>query len=266
MMVEPSLAQAVRELAHRAGEAILAVYADESSFATERKDDDSPLTAADRAANEVICAGLAALTPDIPIISEENKHEAYEQRREWTRCWLVDPLDGTKEFVKRNGDFTVNIALIENGRPIFGAVHTPVTGHHAWGIPGQGAWEADGRGAEPRPMRVARFAWADPGLRVVASHSHRTPETDAYIARFQAPEIIARGSSLKFLLVASGQAHVYPRLGPTSEWDTAAAQAIVEGAGGVVLHYETHQPLQYNKPSLLNPWFVVYGKTSDDDR
>ncbi len=259
----PKLLPEVLELARRAGEAILAVYADETAFGTAFKEDDSPLTAADSAANEIICAGLAVLAPEVPIISEENKHEPYEIRAQWRRCWLVDPLDGTREFLKRNGDFTVNIALVEDGRPIFGVVHTPVSGHTAWGLAEQGAWESDGPADTPRSMRAAEFAWADPGLRVVCSSSHQTRETEAYIARFRDPETVSRGSSLKFLLVASGQAHVYPRMGPTSEWDTAAAQAIVEAAGGAVLHYETNRPLQYNKASLLNPWFVVYGIAQD---
>lgn len=235
------------------------IYADESTFAVEQKDDDSPLTAADRAANDLICAGLAQMTPEIPIISEENKRLPYSERQHWSRCWLVDPLDGTKEFLKRNGDFTVNIALIEGGRPVLGIVHTPVTGHIAWAAEGLGAWQRSSINEADLPLRVARFSWADKGLRFVCSRTHLNPETAAYLGRFEAPETISRGSSLKFLLIANGEAQVYPRLGPTSEWDTAAAQAIVEAAGGTVLEYETDQPLRYNKENLLNPWFIAQG-------
>lgn len=240
------------------------IYADESTFAVEQKDDDSPLTAADRAANDLICAGLAELTPEIPIISEENNRLPYSERQNWHRCWLVDPLDGTKEFLKRNGDFTVNIALIEDGRPVLGIVQTPVTGHVAWAAQGLGAWERHAMHEADSPLSVARFSWADKGLRFVCSRTHLNPETEAYLARFDAPETISRGSSLKFLLIARGEAHVYPRLGPTSEWDTAAAQAIVEAAGGKVLGHETGRPLRYNKENLLNPWFIVQGASNSE--
>jgi 3'(2'), 5'-bisphosphate nucleotidase len=250
----------INALAIRAGAAILKVYESES-FEIESKSDASPLTLADRRANDVICAGLKDLTPDIPIISEENREIPYSERSAFERLWLVDPLDGTKEFIKRNGEFTVNIALIENGAPILGCVYVPVTGDLYYAVKGQGAFHTANN--ETRLLQAAEFAMQDPGLKVVCSRSHLNDDTKQFMEKLNAPEIVSRGSSLKFMLIASGKAHLYPRLAPTMEWDTAAAQCIVEEAGGSVIEFVSGQPVRYNKEDLLNPFFVASGKARE---
>lgn len=252
--------------AYDAGQAILKIYA--GDFTVEQKADQSPLTKADLAAHRVICGVLQALTP-FPVLSEESRHAPYAERADWDVFWLVDPLDGTKEFIKRNGEFTVNIALIERDTPVFGVVFTPVTGMLHAGGPGLGAF----RWANPDRDELVEGITADwtrlplPGevpagtLRVVASRSHLNPETEAFIARLGAGyakvDLVSSGSSLKLCLVAEGAADVYPRLAPTCEWDTAAAHAVVLGAGGSVCRHADGRPVVYNKPDLLNPHFVV---------
>ena len=241
-------------VAEEAGAAILSVY--ERDFAVERKADDSPLTEADLASNRVILARLKALTPVVPVLSEESSQVPYEQRRAWPRFWLVDPLDGTKEFVKRNGEFTVNVALIDHGRPALGVVYAPVLRVGYSGVVGDGAlrWQ-DGTDATP-------IHCTPPGerLRVAASRSHANAATEAYLDRLREHwdvEVVSKGSSLKICMVAEGAAHVYPRTGPTMEWDTAAADAVVTAAGGVLLDASDGAPLTYNKADLRNPHFVV---------
>ncbi len=254
------LAKAVVQIARQAGAAIMAVYAKED-FGLELKADESPLTLADQAANEIICAGLRGLPVQYPIISEENKAIPFEERRVFERHWLVDPLDGTKEFIKRNGEFTVNIALIEGGEPVLGVVYVPCFGDAYWAARGQGAFvETAG---EIRRLAAADFRLSDAGLNLVCSRSHLNEDTQAFVDRFASPNLVSQGSSLKFLLLAKGEAHVYPRLAPTMEWDTAAAQAVLEEAGGKVISQETGQALRYNKENLLNPYFVAYGKVND---
>ena len=246
-------------LAREAGEAILEVYA--TDFDVESKHDESPLTQADLASHYCIVAGLTALTPDLPIISEESGLPGFEERGAWQRYWLIDPLDGTKEFVNRNGEFTVNIALIEGGRPVFGVVHVPVQGKTYVGCEGHGAELRVGDDA-PQKIQVA-IASADP-VRVVGSRSHRGASLDAFIDRLGNCDLVPMGSSLKFCVVAEGGADVYPRLGPTSEWDTAAAQAVVEQAGGSVVTLDG-KPMTYNeKEDILNPYFMVIGATDHD--
>lgn len=250
----PSLRQALLPVAREAGAAILDVY--QSDFDVERKDDDSPLTQADLASNRVILAHLKALTPDIPILSEESSGVPYEDRSGWTRFWLVDPLDGTKEFVKRNGEFTVNIALIEDGRPTLGIVYAPVLDVMYSSTAGEGAFRQQA-GADAQPIHTA--AWG-PRLVVVASRSHANDATERYLERLREDheiEVVSKGSSLKICLVAEGAAHVYPRTGPTSEWDTAAAHAVLEHAGGVLVDATEGAPLRYNKRDILNPHFVA---------
>ncbi len=246
----------VARIAAEAGKRILEVY--ERPFDVDHKADDSPLTDADRAAHETIVARLTALTPGIPVLSEESAKIDYRERAGWTRFWLVDPLDGTKEFVKRNGEFTVNIALIENGAPALGVVHVPVTGAAYLGLRGQGAWKEE-RGAR-RNIRVRDYRGGR--ATVVASRSHRGEAVDRFLARLEAREggydTASLGSSLKLCMVAEGAADIYPRLGPTSEWDTAAAQCVVEAAGGQVVALDGRS-LVYNKPDILNPWFLVTG-------
>jgi 3'(2'), 5'-bisphosphate nucleotidase len=256
-----ALAPAVRRIAAQAGAAILAIY-ESGENATTRKQDDSPLTAADLAAHRIICAGLATLTPDIPVLSEEAADIPFATRGGWRRYWLVDPLDGTKEFLSRNGEFTVNIALVEGSRPALGVVHIPVTRLDYWGIPGQGSWRAEAGRAEGKPIHVS--ARTGRVARVVGSRSHRGASLDSFLGKLGPHEMVSMGSSLKFCVLAEGLADVYPRLGPTSEWDTAAAQAVVEGAGGQVLRLDG-RPLDYNaKPELLNPDFVVFGPADVD--
>ncbi len=253
-----SLIPALLEIARQAAAAILDIYHSEADFGVEAKSDDSPLTRADRAANDIICRGLEALAMQYPIISEENKLLPYAERRHWTHCWLVDPLDGTKEFIKKNGDFTVNIALVENGEVVAGVVGIPAMDELYWAVKGEGAFCIKNQAEQP--IEAASFSQHDEGLKIVCSRSHMSPETEAFIAKYNSPNLVSRGSALKFLLLAKGEAHVYPRIAPTMEWDTAAAQIILEEAGGSVLVYETGEPMRYNRENLLNPSFVGYGR------
>jgi 3'(2'), 5'-bisphosphate nucleotidase len=253
-LIDPVVATAVE-----AGDAILEVY--ETNFDVEAKHDDSPLTQADMSAHRCIMEGLKTLAPDLPVISEEGGLPDFEVRSAWRRYWLVDPLDGTREFVKRNGEFTVNIALIDNHRPMLGVVHVPVTGKTYIGCDGRGAEVRNANGAR-QPIRIAVES-ANP-VRVVGSRSHRGASLDAFLEKLGDFEMVPMGSSLKFCLVAEGAADIYPRLGPTSEWDTAAAQAVVEQAGGTVLRLDG-RPLSYNeKADILNPHFVVVGPQDHD--
>lgn len=253
------LLDSVVAIARRAGREILAIYG--SDFTVETKHDHSPLTAADEASHRLIVAELGRLTPGLPVWSEESAGVDYAERSRWQRFWLVDPLDGTKEFISRNGEFTVNIALVHGHEPVLGVVHVPVLGRDYYGGAGAGAYRRDGE-ATARPITVLRPA-ASP-VRVVGSRSHAGHSLDAFLRHLGPHELVAMGSSLKFCLVAEGAADVYPRLGPTSEWDTAAAQAVVEAAGGVVTDLEG-QRLRYNRgPQVLNPHFLVYGDPSRD--
>ena len=254
-----SLIEPVVELAEEAGRAILEVYS--TDFDVHSKDDASPLTQADLASHRCIVARLRTLTPDIPIISEESGLPGFDVRRDWPRYWLIDPLDGTKEFVNRNGEFTVNIAFIEEQRPVLGVVHVPVQSKTYIGCRGVGA-ERREMGRRPAAIRVAATS-AEP-VRVVGSRSHRGDSLDAYLAALGPHEMVPMGSSLKFCVVAEGGADLYPRLGPTSEWDTAAAQAVVEQAGGAVLTLDG-KPMKYNdKEQILNPHFLVIGARDRD--
>lgn len=242
------------DLARRAGDAILDIYG--TDFSVMHKGDDSPLTQADLGSHRIIRDGLAQDYPDIPLLSEESAEFPYATRRDWTRYWLVDPLDGTKEFVNRNGEFTVNIALIERHEPILGVVHVPVTGRTYCGARGLGATRRDGD-APAQPIQTRRPPAERPV--VVGSRSHANPALAQCLAGIGEHDLVSMGSSLKFCLVAEGAADLYPRLGPTSEWDTAAAQAVVEAAGGAVVGLDG-QPLPYNrKAEYLNPWFFVLG-------
>ncbi|MCI4669921.1 MAG: 3'(2'),5'-bisphosphate nucleotidase CysQ [Bacteroidia bacterium] len=250
----------LNQTAIEAGRKILEIYNDESLFQqVDHKADDSPLTLADKAAHDVIMEQLTRLTPDIPVLSEEGGNHDYESRRDWKKFWLVDPLDGTKEFIKRNGEFTVNIALVEDGKVIMGVVHVPVQGITYYAAKGQGAF-VQYSGEEPNSISVSKFSMKDKGLRVVCSRSHMSDSVKKYIEQFDSPETVAMGSSLKIVLIAEGKADIYPRLGPTMEWDTAAAQIVVEEAGGVLVKHESGEALSYNKADLLNPHFLVFGK------
>ncbi|MGE4017457.1 MAG: 3'(2'),5'-bisphosphate nucleotidase CysQ [Cyclobacteriaceae bacterium] len=237
--------------------AILEVY-NSNNFETELKGDNSPLTLADKKSHEVIERHLKAT--GIPILSEEGKDIPYEARKNWHRLWLVDPLDGTKEFIKRNGEFTVNIALIENQQPILGVVAVPVTGEVFFGGIGLGVTKRSRNSKfeiqdlKSKQSEILNF---ESGIRVVASRSHMNDETKAFIEKLGPTEIISAGSSLKFMLLAEGKADIYPRFGPTLEWDTAAAHAILNALGLSLKKTDGGEELKYNKENLLNPYFIA---------
>jgi 3'(2'), 5'-bisphosphate nucleotidase len=253
-----ALAEPVTAVARAAGRAILAVYRE--GFDVRAKVDGSPLTRADLDAHAVIRSGLAALDPELPMLSEESEDLSFDRRRHWRRYWLVDPLDGTREFVNRSDEFTVNIALVEGDRPVFGVVHAPVLDCTYYGGAGLGAFRL--RDDEP-PERIRVRPPSGRELVVFASRSHAGPRTTRFLQRLAEERdltVLQRGSALKACFVADGSAHLYPRFGPTSEWDTAAAQAVVEAAGGVVREIGTDTPLRYNTPDLRNPpFYVAYG-------
>lgn len=252
----------LKTIARLAGEKILEVYGKED-FQVDHKDDSSPLTQADTLANNIICDGLEKMDPSIPIISEENKLVDYEVRKAYERFWLVDPLDGTKEFVNRNGEFTVNIALIENQRVISSVVYVPILDEMYYATKGKGAYlEKDGKTLR---LNCCPYHNEESYLQIICSRSHLNEETSRFVSKYPKHQKIAKGSSLKFLILAAGDAHIYPRLAPTMEWDTAAAQIILEEAGGSVIDWETKEPLKYNKNSLRNPYFVAYAKQITTD-
>ncbi|MCG6879500.1 MAG: 3'(2'),5'-bisphosphate nucleotidase CysQ [Deltaproteobacteria bacterium] len=249
-----------------AASAIMEVYS-MADFNVDMKMDDSPLTDADRKSHQVIVDALK--TTPVPILSEEGRDIPYHERKKWDRLWIVDPLDGTKEFIKRNGEFTVNIALVKNGAPVFGVIYVPVLTQLFFGGRSLGAYgctrpmealpdDLDGlrKVCHKLPLAVSRKTYV-----IMGSRSHGTPELEAFIEEkrkeIEWVEFISAGSSLKICRVAEGAADIYPRLGPTMEWDTAAGQGIAEGAGRTVTVWETAEPLMYNRENLLNPWFVV---------
>ena len=251
-----ALRETVIAIAQDAAAAIMDVYA--RPFDVEIKSDRSPVTAADLAANQVILRGLGQLTPDLPILSEESAQVPWEVRRHWGAYWLVDPLDGTREFVKRNDEFSVNIALIYQGAPAFGVVLAPVSGVAWHAMRGELAYRRDGIHDSVLRTRTPAL----PPLQVAASRSHRSPETQALLERMGEIEVVAQGSSLKFCRLAEGMLDVYPRLGPTSEWDTAAGQCVLHAAGGAVLSAATGKPFRYNRrETLLNGDFIALGDT-----
>ncbi|MDI6697510.1 MAG: 3'(2'),5'-bisphosphate nucleotidase CysQ [Candidatus Saccharicenans sp.] len=267
-------------LIDQAGAAILEVYNRAGGdFSMELKEDRTPLTEADCASNSIITEGLRRLFPEVPLISEENREIPYEVRRNFEFCWLLDPLDGTREFLQRNGEFTINLALIHRGQPVAGFISVPCQNLFYYAIRGEGAYkieasrpggcgekeprrenELDLKNIFPLPgvrLRAAEFSMAQPGLAVVASRSHFDEQTRAFVEKLNQPELTNRGSSLKFVMLAEGVAHLYPRLGRTMEWDTAAGQAILEEAGGQVMDFYVRRSLTYNKASLENPPFLA---------
>jgi 3'(2'), 5'-bisphosphate nucleotidase len=242
----------VISIAEQAGQAILAIYQqDTAAFNITGKADDSPLTAADLAAHTLIVAALSKLTPALPILSEEAADISWDIRKNWQRYWLVDPLDGTKEFIKRNGEFTVNIALIEHGEPVLGVIHAPVLQKTYYAAKGEGAFVKSAEG-------VSQANVSKPGevVRVVGSRSHPSPDLAGYLAQFPRHEMVAVGSSLKFCLVAEGAADVYPRFGPTMQWDTGAGHIIALEAGARV-SFDGISEKVYQRENLLNPYFMV---------
>ncbi len=243
------------KIAHKAGVAILEIYNDaELSKVVDHKADDSPLTLADKASNKVIMEGLQNLQSGYPILSEEETHASFEERKKWSTFWLVDPLDGTKEFINRNGEFTVNIALIENGKPILGVIYVPVTDTMYWGSNKMAfikRGEADVEELKVNNSTTNRIA--------VRSKSHASPEEGIVLKKYSVIDSISVGSSLKFCMVAEGKADVYYRHGPTMEWDIGAGQAILEAAGGKVFIETSDKPFVYNKEKLLNGSFLCLG-------
>jgi 3'(2'), 5'-bisphosphate nucleotidase len=250
-MLEKINIEDVQKIAQEAGDAIMQIYS--KDFNIEYKDDKSPLTEADLKSNEIICTKLRELYPEIPIMSEENKQTEYGERQNWDYYWCIDPIDGTKEFIKKNGEFTVNIALIKKDTPVAGIVYAPVLDEMYSAKKDAGAY----LNGKKLPLTINEKK--DELLRVVASKSHLSEETQQFIDALDTKNIeqVSRGSSLKLCMVASGEADIYPRLAPTMEWDTAAADAIVREAGKMTYQFENDEPVVYNKKDLLNPWFVV---------
>ncbi|SFV52814.1 3'(2'),5'-bisphosphate nucleotidase [hydrothermal vent metagenome] len=234
-----------------AGDAVMEIY--KKDFVVEYKEDKSPLTQADTKANEIICSQLQMRYPNIPIMSEENKQTEYMLRKEWEYYWCIDPIDGTKEFIKKNDEFTINIALIYKDTPVLGVVYAPAIDEMYKAKRGEGAY----KNKEKLPLKINQHP--EDKLHVVASKSHLSKETQAFIDNLETKEIeqVSKGSSLKLCMVATGEADIYPRLAPTMEWDTAAADAIVREAGKMTYIYKVNKPMVYNKENLLNPWFVV---------
>lgn len=250
------LADALLPIAKLAGEAIMRIYEDE--FAVQRKADDSPLTLADLESQRLIIDALSRLTPGVPVLSEESVQAPWEERRKWGELWVVDPLDGTREFVKRNGEFTINIALVVRHEALLGVVAAPAQGVVYWGAAGAGAF----RGRRGEPRTAIRVCAPHAPIRIVGSRSHSNPRTDAFIATLGPSSRLGIGSSLKFCLVAEGSADLYPRFGPTSEWDTAAGQAVLEAAGGHVTRLDGHR-LRYNcRESIVNGDFIAFNDPS----
>ena len=247
------------EISKLAGDEILDVY--NGTIDVTLKDDLSPLTDADQRSNAVITSKLVALYPEIPILSEEGKEIDFSERKKWDLFWLIDPLDGTKEFIKRNGEFTVNIALIENGCPIAGIVYAPTKNTFWYGVRGIGSFIIE-NDSESKEIFVQNDI-KDP-IKIVSSRSHPSPKLQNYLDRFQNHEIVNMGSSLKICLVADGTAHIYPRLGPTMEWDSGAGHAVLKYAGGFLTDATTGNELVYNKENLRNPDFICYGSKIKD--
>jgi len=269
MLEDAQLLNELDRIAVAAGHEIMSVYSRTGDVVFSEKADTSPLTEADTRANALICDELQALTPQIPLVSEETELPAFEQRQQWAEYWLIDPLDGTKEFINKNGEFTVNIALIRGGTPVIGVVHAPVTGLSWLGAIGLGAWKRS-EGGELESIRTAALEKdaAQATLRVLASRRHGEQALESLLAGlgrlYKSIELANMGSSLKFCALAEGKADFYPRLAPTSEWDTAAAQAVLEAAGGQVLKTD-FSPLRYNsKKDILNPSFLAIGDPRGD--
>ena len=244
------------KISRKAGDEILDVY--NGTISVTLKDDLSPLTDADRRSNKVITDQLSELYPDIPILSEEGQEINYSDRKGWNLFWLIDPLDGTKEFIKRNGEFTVNIALIENGHPIAGVVYAPTKDTFWYGAREIGSFKVDSD-SDPEKISVINDSYNP--IKIVSSRSHPSSKLQSYLDRFDSHEIIHMGSSLKICLVADGSAHIYPRLGPTMEWDSGAGHAVLKYAGGFLTDTTTEEELVYNKQNLLNPDFICYGSS-----
>ncbi len=250
-----ALINPLSEIVSEASQKIMEIY-DGGSYEIKVKDDDSPVTMADVAANDIICNGLATLTKTFPFISEENMLIPYEERKNYEYFWLIDPLDGTKEFIRKNGEFTVNVALIHNGQSILGMVALPFYNEVYFAVKGQGAF-LEKNGLTCR-LACSSYHPSQKGLRIPASLSHTNLDTKNFIDQYDEPTVIGRGSAIKLMMIANGLADLYPRLAPTMEWDTAAPQIIIEEAGGTFINHDTKNQMTYNKESLVNPGFVAY--------
>jgi 3'(2'), 5'-bisphosphate nucleotidase len=245
-------------IARGAGKEIMKIYQTQD-FDIQYKSDDSPVTIADQTSNDFIIKKLIALTPDIPIISEESKEIPFLERQNYEYFWMIDPLDGTKEFIARNGDFAVNIALVFQNKPILGVIYVPNTEGVYFAVKGEGSYSIE-KGKKIKIMCNA-FKINDLALRIPVSRSYFNEATKKLIAEnYKEPVLLPRGSALKFMNIAEGSADIYPRIGTTMEWDTAACQIIIEEAGGQILEMTSREPLKYNKPTLFNPDFIALGK------
>ena len=252
MSISDEIIQEVIALSRLAGSAIMEVY--NTDFDIHIKDDNSPVTEADTKANAVITEGLKEINPEIPILSEEGRDVPFEERSKWETFWLVDPLDGTKEFIKKNDEFTINIALLKKNQPVFGVVFAPALDILFWGCLGKGAFKSIS-GNSHKPVAV-NSELSDP-VQIAGSRSHPSIKMNVFTSQFEKYEVKPMGSSLKICSVADGSVDFYPRLGPTKEWDTGAAHAVLRAAGGEIIKYGTNEPLEYNKQNLLNPEFIA---------
>ena len=252
LLIDSAMIDQLQLIAKNAGNAIMEVY--NSDFDIEFKDDKSPLTVADKKSNKIITNGLEKLTLTLPILSEEGLIVDYKERYNWQAFWLIDPLDGTKEFIKKNNEFTVNIALMINNNPIFGVVYAPALDIMFWGGEGFGAYKSVANGTD---ISIYVKKKLDSPIKIATSRSHPSSQMNNFLSQFNNFSLHSIGSSLKLCAVADGTVHLYPRLGPTMEWDTAASHAIVKAAGGEVRIYGTDEPVKYNKKELLNPEFLV---------
>ena len=250
------LLRSIIQISNKAGNKIIDIYnSPANSLKVDYKSDSSPLTIADKASNKIIIDGLEKLNRNIPILSEEEKEINFKLRKKWDIFWLVDPLDGTKEFIKRNGEFTVNIALIKNGNPIMGVVYAPVLKKTWYGLVNHGSYLIH---KNDKPKKINALDKKDGTTKIVSSRSHsNNPRLEKFIQEFKEYELVKMGSSIKMCLVADGSAHYYPRFGPTMEWDTGAAHAVVKYAGANIYNLNTGEELIYNKENLLNPEFIV---------
>ena len=252
MAITEEIIQGVIALTRQAGSAIMEVY--KSEFEIHIKDDNSPVTDADTKANAIITEGLMEINPEIPILSEEGRDIPFSERSIWETFWLVDPLDGTKEFIKKNDEFTVNIALLKENQPIFGVVFAPALDILHWGCQDKGAFKSIS-GNSHKPVAV-NSQLSDP-VKIAGSRSHPSIKMNTFTSQFEKYEVKPMGSSLKICSVADGSVDFYPRLGPTMEWDTGAAHAVLRAAGGEIIKYGTYESLEYNKQNLLNPEFIA---------
>lgn len=263
-MLTGSEVRLLQKAMESAGEAILEIYHNLSGFGTSYKADSTPVTDADLASNRILTEFLQDTFAGLPVISEESDPLPWSVRKNTSKVWLVDPMDGTREFLNRTGEFTINIGLVENGKAVGGFVYVPVTGRFYYGLTGEGSFEVTSEGR--RKLMVSRYSMQSEGIRVVMSRTHTEPATMEYLARLRRPKTIYLGSALKFIALAEGQADYYPRMLSIMEWDTAAGQVLIEEAGGSLVDAATGSPLVYNKKSFHNPYFIASGLVVDDSQ